>query len=232
MSDRSRIEWTDATWNPVTGCTAVSAGCANCYARRIAQRFHGPRGFDVTLHPNKLDLPRHWRKPRRVFVNSMGDLFHKDVPTAFILDVFRVMNECPQHTFQVLTKRPERMAELAPRLAWTPNIWAGVTVENQEAVGRVSLLRSVPATVRFLSCEPLIGPIDTLPLVGIHWVIVGGETGPGSRPMEESWATTIRERCHTADVPFFFKGHGGRQNTRHLDGLLWNEYPTRPTFNP
>jgi protein gp37 len=229
MSERSRIEWTDATWNPVTGCTPVSAGCEHCYARRMANRFHGPSGFDVTLHLDRLDLPRHWRKPRRVFVNSMGDLFHKDVPNSFILDVFRVMNEFPRHTFQVLTKRPERMVSMAGAVDWTPNIWAGVTVENQGvAAGRISYLQQVPASVRFISCEPLIGPITNLPLGGIGWVIVGGETGPGARQMDYLWPGVIRCLCELDRVPFFFKRWGGRgpnKNVRELDGRTWEQMP-------
>ena len=228
MSDRSRIEWTDATWNPVTGCTSVSAGCANCYARRIAQRFHGPHGFDVTLHPERMSIPQRWRKPRRVFVNSMSDLFHDEVPDLFIMEVFNVMNECLRHTFQVLTKRPDRMASIAGRLAWTPNIWAGVTVENQSSTERIATLRLVPAAVRFISCEPLLGPIYNLPLLGIGWVIVGGETGPNARSMETGWASVIAFHCATARVPFFFKRMGGTgpaRNIRELGGREWNEYP-------
>jgi protein gp37 len=231
MSDRSRIEWTDATWNPVTGCTPVSAGCVNCYARRMAQRFRGPRGFEVTLHMNKLNLPHHWKKPRRVFVASMGDLFHPDVPESFIRDVFRVMNCCPQHTFQVLTKRPERMVALGLSVMWTANIWAGVTVEHVTTARRADVLRKVPAAVRFLSCEPLIGAIDSaLDLRGIHWVIVGGETGPHARPMWPRWVRDIHDRCvkHEPPIPFFFKrwgGSGPNRNNRELDGRMWEQTP-------
>jgi protein gp37 len=232
MSDGSRIEWTDATWNPVTGCTAVSSGCVNCYARRMAQRFHGPNGFDVTLHPEKLDLPRHWMKPRRVFVNSMGDLFHENVPGVFVEAVFQVMNECLHHTFQVLTKRPERMVAIAPLLAWTPNIWAGVTVENQDAIHRIAYLRQTPAYVRFLSCEPLLSSIVLPRLDGIHWIIAGGETGSGARPMRDEWAASLRDRATEAGIPFFFKGHGGKQNTRDLDNRLWNQMPNETEVTP
>jgi protein gp37 len=232
MSDGSRIEWTDATWNPVTGCTAVSSGCVNCYARRMAQRFHGPHGFDVTLHPDRLELPMHWRKPRRVFVNSMSDLFHENVPNAFVLSVFRVMNYLPRHAFQVLTKRPERMVAVAPILTWTPNIWVGVTVENQDAIHRIAYLRETPAAVRFLSCEPLLSPLVLPRLDGIHWIIAGGENGPGARPMREEWSASLRDQAIEAGIPFFFKGHGGKQNTRHLDNRLWNQMPNETEVAP
>lgn len=228
MSAHSRIEWTDATWNPVTGCSAVSAGCANCYARRMAHRFHGPRGFDVTLHPERLEIPFHWRKPRRVFVNSMSDLFHDAVPFDFIAKVFDVMQECEHHTFQVLTKRPARMADMVGRLPWPANVWVGATVENADASNRIGELRRVPAAVRFLSCEPLLGPISNLSLDGIHWVIVGGETGPGARQMDTQWAASIMRQCQDARVPFFFKrigGWGPGRNIRELCGRTWDEYP-------
>jgi protein gp37 len=232
MSDNSRIEWTDATWNPVTGCTAVSSGCVNCYARRMAHRFLGPDGFKVTLHPDRLEIPLRWRKPRRVFVNSMSDLFHPEVSNLFITQVFRVMNHCERHTFQVLTKRPQRIASLHHILSWTPNIWAGVTVENQEAIHRIVYLRDTPAAVRFLSCEPLLSSIELPRLNGIHWIIAGGENGPGARPMREEWAAALRDQAIKAGIPFFFKGHGGKQNTRELDGRLWNEYPARVVVAP
>lgn len=231
MSASSRIEWTDATWNPVTGCTAISAGCQNCYARRMALRLQamGQRryanGFRVTVHPETLDEPRHWRKSRMVFVCSMGDLFHKDVPNWFIQEVFRVMKECPRHTFQILTKRPERMATQDEKF-WSPNVWAGVTVENQDATERLAELLDVPAAVRFISCEPLIGEVTLGNLRGVRWVIVGGETGPGARPMQPDWARAIRDHCLAAKVPFFFKRQGGpRGGSPLLDGREWREMP-------
>lgn len=234
MADHSRIEWTDATWNPVTGCTKVSQGCKHCYAARMATRLQAmgvPRyahGFAVTLHPDLLDLPRHWVRPRRVFVNSMSDLFHSQVPDDYILRVFAVMAALPQHTFQVLTKRPERARALAPQLPWPSNVWCGTSVENDAVIARVDLLRDVPAAVRFLSCEPLLGPLTRLDLLGIHWVIAGGESGPGHRPMEADWARHLRDLCQQEDVPFFFKQWGGatpKSGGRVLDGRTWNGAP-------
>jgi len=189
MSDSSRIEWTDATWNPVTGCNKVSPGCKHCYAERFSERFRGleghpfEQGFDLKLWPQRLRLPLSWKGSRRVFVNSMSDLFHKQVPDDFIVQVFATMINCPQHEFQVLTKRPERLLELLPRLQWPANVWMGVSIENASYAYRADVLRGVPAQVRFLSVEPLLGPIEHLPLDGIHWVIVGGESGPGAREM-------------------------------------------------
>lgn len=208
------------TWNPVTGCTKVSQGCKNCYALRMANRLRAMgmeryrNGFAVTMHDDLVDLPRKWRKPKLVFVNSMSDLFHPDVPLEFIQRVFRVMAECPQHHFQVLTKRSERLVELAPELVWCPNIWMGVSVENADVVQRVRDLQQVPAHVRFLSVEPLIGPIDELPLDDIHWVIVGGESGPGARPLAREWVENLHAQCVAADVPFFFKQWGGVRKDR------------------
>jgi len=251
MAIGSSIEWTEATWNPVAGCTPVSPGCLNCYAARMALRLEAcgessgcakyvgtaKRARDgrpvftgrINLDEGSLDLPRGWRKPRRIFVNSMSDLFHKDVPSEFVRRVFDVMAECPQHDFQVLTKRPERALELSPLLEpWPENVWMGTSVESAIYVHRVRTLRDIPARVRFLSCEPLIGPIPRLPLEGIHWVIVGGESGPGARPMERDWATQIRDRCLTAGVPFFFKQWGGVQKSRtgrRLDRRTWDEMP-------
>lgn len=250
MAQGSRIEWTEATWNPVAGCTPVSAGCLNCYAARMALRLEridpGPDNkYDGTAKRTKsgrpyftgrinldydaLDLPRSWRKPRLIFVNSMSDLFHPDVPVEFIRDVFDVMRECPQHTFQALTKRPERAKLLANELGeWTSNIWLGTSVENMLVVDRVRTLAKVPAKVRFLSCEPLIGPIPRLPLKGIHWVIVGGESGPNSRPIEHEWVTQIRDQCVSKKVAFFFKQWGGvrkHETGRELEGQTWDEMP-------
>lgn len=213
MADRSAIEWTDATWNPVTGCTKVSPGCAHCYAERFAERFRGvpghpyERGFDVQLRPERLELPLTWKRPRAVFVNSMSDLFHEAVPDAYIEQVFSVMERAGRHLFQVLTKRPERAAALAPRLPWPANIWIGASVENQRFACRLAPLRQIPAQLRFLSCEPLLGPL-TLDLSGIGWVISGGESGPGARPMRPDWVRSLRRQCDDAAVPFFFKQAG------------------------
>jgi protein gp37 len=234
MSDNTGIEWTDATWNPVTGCTKVSPGCKNCYAERLALRLRAmgnPRyrnGFSLTLHPDQLPLPLRWRQPKRVFVNSMSDLFHEAVPEAYIRRVFDVMAEAHWHTFQILTKRSRRLASLAPRLAWPANVWQGVSVESQRYTSRVGDLQGVPAAVRFLSVEPLLGSISRLPLDGIHWVIVGGESGSGRRPIEAAWAREIRDQCVSAGVAFFFKQWGGRtpkSGGRRLDGRIWDETP-------
>lgn len=239
MAQTSSIEWTDATWNPVTGCTKVSAGCKNCYALRMARRLHSmgqPRyknNFRVTLHPDLVDAPLRWRTPRQVFVNSMSDLFHDRVPDAFIRQVFKTMADASWHTFQILTKRPERLLAMARELPWPENVWMGVSVENQRYVPRIHYLRRVPAAVRFLSVEPLIGPVPRLPVSGIDWVIVGGESGPRCRPMDPSWVRQIRDRCITYGVPFFFKQWGGtrKKNTgRQLDGRTWDEMPV-PSSN-
>jgi protein gp37 len=235
VSEHTGIEWTDATWNPVTGCTKISPGCKNCYAERLALRLHAmgnPRyrkGFAVTLHPDLLTLPLRWRQPRRIFVNSMSDLFHEAVPEDYIRQVFDVMARADWHVFQILTKRSERLALLAPRFGWTPNIWQGVSVESARYTSRIDHLRTVPAAVRFLSVEPLLGPVPNLPLDGIHWVIVGGESGAGRRPMAAAWAHEIRDQCVRAGVPFFFKQWGGRtpkSGGRVLDGRTWDEMPT------
>src|SRR4051812_4848285 len=201
MSNQSNIEWTDATWNPVTGCTQVSPGCDHCYALTFAERFRGvpghpyEQGFDLRLWPEMLELPLRWKKPRKIFVNSMSDLFHAELPLAYIARVFDVMNRCPQHTFQVLTKRPEIALAHASQLKWTPNIWMGTSVENALVSRRIETLQQIPAHVRFLSLEPLIGPLAKLRLAGIDWVIVGGESGPGARPMQEAWVRQIRTQC-------------------------------------
>lgn len=233
MSDRSKIEWTEATWNPVRGCSKVSPGCKHCYAERFAERFRGTKGhpyedgFDLRTVPEMLDQPLRWRRPRFVFTNSMSDLFHDDVPVAYIRKVFSVMEQAHQHTFQILTKRAERLVRLAPSLRWPRNVWQGVSVESQAYVGRVDLLRKVPAAVRFLSVEPMLGPVEP-DLIGIHWVIVGGESGPLARPMEKEWVRALRDKCRTARVPFFFKQWGGVQKKkagRLLDGQTWDEFP-------
>lgn len=234
MSGWSKIEWTHRTWNPVTGCTKVSPGCAHCYAERFAyrlQKMGNPRyknGFAVTLHEDLLDRPLRWKKPSLIFVNSMSDLFHEQVPVGFIMNVFETMNKASWHIFQVLTKRSERLRDLAKVLAWTPNIWVGVSVESAEYYERIRHLLAVPARVRFLSCEPLLGPLDNLPLEGIHWVIVGGESGPDARPMRLEWVLSIKEQCEKAGIPFFFKQWGGVQKWRNGRKLLnkeYNEYP-------
>ena len=234
MGDRSSIEWTDATWNPVTGCSKVSPGCQHCYAERLAHRLKAMgvptyrNAFDVTLHPHVLERPLHWRRPRRVFVNSMSDLFHEEVPEDFIRSVFSVMARAPQHVFQILTKRADRLLEVASSLSWPSNVWQGVSVENAAYTWRIDRLRRVPATVRFLSIEPLLGPIPDLPLDGISWVIVGGESGYGHRTADPDWVRIIRDQCVTAHVPFFFKQWGGRTpkaGGRLLDGKVWDQMP-------
>lgn len=222
------------TWNPVTGCTKVSQGCKHCYAERMANRLTAMgadryrNGFSVTLHPDLVDVPRRWRQPRVVFVNSMSDLLHDDIPLTYIQRVFATMRDCPHHTFQVLTKRSERLAELASSLPWTNNIWMGVSVEDARVLHRVAHLQSVPAKIRFLSLEPLIGPLDVLPLDGIHWVIVGGESGPKARPMRKEWVSSILHQCRAAKVPFFFKQWGGVRKDltgRELNGRIYSETP-------
>lgn len=234
MPKQSAIEWTNWTWNPVTGCTKVSQGCKHCYAERMAKRLKAmgsPRytnGFRVTLHEDLIELPRRWKNPRLVFVNSMSDLFHEDVPEDFIQRVFEVMKDCPQHTFQVLTKRTARLRELGPRLPWATNIWMGVSVEDDRVLDRIEDLRETPALVRFLSCEPLIGPLVDLNLEGIHWLIAGGESGPKSRPMDGDWVRDLRDQCVRAKVAFFFKQWGGARKDltgRLLDGLTFDEFP-------
>ncbi len=222
------------TWNPVTGCTKVSQGCKHCYAERMAKRLIAMgaeryrNGFSVTLHPDLVDIPRGWRLPRVVFVNSMSDLFHDDIPLAYIQRVFATMRDCPRHTFQVLTKRSERLVELARHLPWPENMWMGVSVEDARVLHRVADLQSVRAKVRFLSLEPLIGPLESLPLDGIHWVIVGGESGPQARPMRKEWVKDILRQCRAAKVPFFFKQWGGIRKDltgRELYGRTYSEMP-------
>jgi len=240
MAQPSSIEWTEATWNPVTGCSKVSPGCAHCYAETFAERFRGvpghpyERGFDLQLRPERLEQPLEWTQPRMIFVNSMSDLFHDDVPGQFIESVLGVMAEAHWHTFQILTKRSERLAQLAPRLPWPDNVWIGVSVENQRWTCRIDDLRKVPAKVHFLSCEPLLGALR-LDLQGIDWVIVGGESGPHARPMKADWVREIRQQCQETGVPFFFKQWGAhneigqrvgkRRAGRLLDKRLWNGLP-------
>lgn len=229
MATVTSIEWTHRTWNPVTGCTKVSQGCKHCYAERLADRFWGDRPFtDVRVHPERLDQPMSIRRPSMIFVNSMSDLFHSDVEELFIRQVFDVMVRCPHHTFQVLTKRGQRLASLGQQLPWPPNIWMGVSVESEDEIQRIDQLRAAPAAVRFLSLEPLIGPLPALDLRGIHWVIVGGESGPQARPMDGKWVRSIRRQCRAAGVPFFFKQWGGvfkKQAGRLLDGRTYDEFP-------
>ena len=234
MAVSTAIEWTEATWNPVTGCTKVSIGCTNCYAERLAKRLQAmgnpnyARGFEVTLHEHMLSLPLTWRQPRIVFVNSMSDMFHEQVPLDFIRRMFDVMRRASHHTFQALTKRSERLADLAPKLDWPANVWMGVTVEHADYVGRINDLRQTGARVKFLSLEPLLGPMPRLDLADIDWVIVGGESGPHARPMDPNWARDLREQCRRADVPFFFKQWGGtnkKKAGRVLDGRTWDDMP-------
>jgi len=234
MAAQSRIEWTESTWNPVTGCTKISNGCKNCYAERMAKRLRAMgqpnyvNGFNVTLHEKTLPLPLTWKKPQRIFVNSMSDLFHKDVPDEFIIRIFDIMRRAYWHRFQVLTKRSERLLALNSELCWAENIWMGVTVENQDCSFRIDNLRRTNACIKFLSMEPLLGPVQQLNLTGLGWIIVGGESGPGARPIEEDWVLDIRNQCHKAHVPFFFKQWGGTQKKktgRLLEGRTWNEMP-------
>jgi protein gp37 len=234
VSDRSTIEWTDASWNPVTGCTQVSPGCDHCYALTFAERFRGvpghpyEQGFDLRLWPERLELPLTWRRPRRIFVNSMSDLFHRDVPTDYIQQVFGTMRRADWHVFQILTKRPGRLRRIAADLPWPQNVWMGVSIEASEFAWRASYLREVPAAVRFVSAEPLLGPLDGVDLRGIDWIITGGESGPGHRPINESWVRALRDRCNAEGVAFFHKQWGGRwpkQGGRELDGRTYDEWP-------
>jgi len=234
MAFNSSIEWTESTWNPITGCTKVSPGCKFCYAERMAKRLKAmgsanyENGFKLTLHEHVLDLPLTWNKPQTIFVNSMSDLFHKNVPLEFIQKMFDVMNKAYWHKFQILTKRSERLFELDPLLTWTDNIWMGVSVENENYTYRIDHLRYTNAKVKFLSIEPLIGPIEKPDLTNINWVIVGGESGPGARPMKEDWVIKIRDECRKAKVPFFFKQWGGinkKKTGRFLEGRTWDELP-------
>ncbi|MFX1708819.1 phage Gp37/Gp68 family protein [Chitinophaga sp. CC14] len=231
---QSNIEWTEMTWNPVTGCTKVSAGCKYCYAEVMAKRLQAmgvekyKDAFKVRLHNDALQIPYTWKKQKIVFVNSMSDLFHKQVPDHFIKEVFRVMNENPQHTFQVLTKRADRLLELHTQLRWTHNIWMGVSIEDGRVLGRLDLLRQTNARTKFLSCEPLIGPLSNMDLTNIDWVIVGGESGPKARAMDSSWVLDIMDQCKQKDVAFFFKQWGGvnkKRSGRLLNGRTYDEMP-------
>jgi protein gp37 len=233
MAENSGIEWTDATWNFLTGCSHISPGCDHCYAEALSKRLQATgahryrNGFQLTFHPEVLPLPLSWRRPRRIFVNSMSDLFHEEVPIDWIRQGFEVMAATPQHSYQILTKRADRVRRLAPALVWSPNVWMGVSVENQVFAFRAKRLAEVPAAVRFLSVEPLLGPV-TLDLTGIDWVIVGGESGPHARPMHPDWARSVRDQCAASGVPFFFKQWGGRTpkaGGRILDGRTWDAFP-------
>jgi protein gp37 len=234
MAHASAIEWTESTWNPVTGCTKVSPGCKHCYAEIMARRLRAmgqpnyANGFRLTLQPHMLEIPLRWRRPQTIFVNSMSDLFHPDVPLDYVRDVFRIMARAYWHRFQVLTKRAERLEELSSALTWTSNIWMGVSVESARYRSRIDSLRRTGAQIRFLSLEPLLGPLPDLDLTGIDWVIVGGESGPGARPMPPEWVTDLRDQCQRARVPFFFKQWGGRHKKRTgrlLEGRVWDEMP-------
>ena len=240
MAARSSIEWTESTWNPVTGCSKISPGCKHCYAERMALRLKAmghpayAHGFRLTLHESRLTLPLQWKRPQMIFVNSMSDLFHEDVPVEFILSVFDVMHRAWWHTFQVLTKRSRRLLELSDHISWPPNVWMGVSVENQDYTFRIDHLKRTGARVKFLSLEPLLGPLPNLDLQGIDWVIVGGESGPRARPMAEEWVVEIRDQCLEAQVPFFFKQWGGtrkKRNGRLLQGRTWDEMPPIPPTN-
>jgi protein gp37 len=236
MGEKSSIEWTEATWNPLTGCNKVSLGCKNCYAERMSIRLKAmgqpnySNGFELTLHEKSLEIPLFWKKPMNIFVNSMSDLFHEEVPLDFIQRVFEVMNKAHWHRFQVLTKRSERLRDLSSQLHWASNIWMGVSVENQNYAYRIEHLRETGAFIKFLSIEPMLGPMNDIDLKSIDWVIVGGESGQGARPVNPSWVTGLRDRCQAANVPFFFKQWGGinkKKAGRKLDGRTWNEMPSR-----
>ena len=234
MATISKIEWTETTWNPVTGCTKISYGCKHCYAERMSKRLQTMgmekyrRGFEVVVHESVLKEPLKWKKPSVVFVNSMSDLFHKVVPSEFVQSVFEVMNQASQHTFQILTKRPGRVMQIDARLDWGPNIWLGTSIESERWLNRLDQLKSTGAYTKFLSLEPLLGPLPDLDLSGIDWVIVGGESGPGARPMNADWVKEIRDNCLDSEVPFFFKQWGGvfkKRTGRTLDGQTWDEMP-------
>jgi protein gp37 len=241
MADNSAIEWTEATWNPVTGCDRVSPGCAHCYAKTFAERWRGvpghpyEQGFDLRFWPQRLQQPLRWTRPRMIFVNSMSDLFHEDVPLDYIRAVFDVMGRAEHHTFQILTKRHERLAELAGEITWHPNVWMGVSIENRRFVHRADALRQVGAAVRFISAEPLLGPLEGLDLSGIDWLIAGGESGPGHRPIRVEWLRDLRDRCADEGTAYFFKqwgGHRPKSGGRTLDGLEWSEMPAERALQP
>lgn len=234
MGTKSKIEWTETTWNPITGCTKISSGCKHCYAERMARRLHAMgskrylNGFNLTVHEDLFEAPLHWKKPRHIFVNSMSDLFHENLDFQTIKSIFDTMNKAQHHTFQVLTKRSEVLQEFAPYLEWGSNIWMGVTVESNEYLSRISDLKSIPAKTKFISFEPLLSDIRDVNFSGIDWVIVGGESGPGARPMEEEWVLSIKEMCTAQQTAFFFKQWGGvnkKKAGRILKGRTWNEYP-------
>lgn len=238
MAHQSPIEWTESTWNPVTGCTKISPGCKHCYAERMAKRLKAmgqpnyADGFKLTLQPHMLELPLHWKKPQTIFVNSMSDLFHEKVPLEYIQRVFDVMRRADWHQFQILTKRAERLLELDPELDWPAQVWMGVSVENTDYKSRIDCLRRTHAKIKFLSLEPLLGPLKRMNLKGIDWAIVGGESGPGARPIQPEWVTEIRDQCHKAKVPFFFKQWGGvnkKRTGRRLEGRTWDEMPRART---
>jgi protein gp37 len=231
---KSSIEWTESTWNPLTGCTKVSDGCKHCYAERMARRLKAmgqanyANGFKLTMHPHVLEKPLLWKPPQMIFVNSMSDLFHSEVPAQYIMQVFDTMRRAHWHTFQVLTKRAKRLPKLDPRIDWPANVWMGVSIENESVQWRIDCLRETRARTKFLSLEPLLGPLPNLNLEGIDWVIVGGESGPKARPMDQAWVSDIRDQCVTANVPFFFKQWGGvqkKRNGRLLDGRTWDQLP-------
>jgi protein gp37 len=242
MATNSRIEWTETTWNPVTGCTKISPGCEHCYAERMAKRLQAmgsPNyryGFKTTCHSHLIRSPLSWKKSRVVFVNSMSDLFHEDVPDSFVKKIFRTMSQAKQHCFQVLTKRSQRLRKMSSSLIWTENTWAGVSVENSDYLSRIDDLRQTAASVKFLSLEPLLAPLADLDLRGIDWVIVGGESGPGARPMKKEWVIDIRNQCERAGIPFFFKQWGGinkKKKGRLLEGKTWDDMPKRgPCIHP
>lgn len=237
----SKIEWTESTWNPVTGCTKVSPGCKHCYAERMAKRLKAmgqanyANGFELTLQEHMLERPLTWKKPQQIFVNSMSDLFHKDVPLEYILRVFDVMKRASWHQFQVLTKRSQRLMELSDELEWPDNVWMGVSVETTDYLYRIDHLRATGAKIKFLSLEPLLGPLPDMNLTNIDWAIVGGESGPGARPIKKKWVIDIRDQCFLANVPFFFKQWGGvqkKKNGRELDGQFYDELPVTSSLHP
>lgn len=239
MAQNSKIEWTECTWNPVTGCSKISPGCKHCYAERMALRLQAMgqpnyrNGFNVTIHQHMLELPLKWRNPKKIFVNSMGDMFHRLVPDDFVVESFRVMTKAAQHQFQLLTKRSSRLQQMASDLPWPQNLWAGVTVETADYLERIDHLKQTPAAVKFLSLEPLLGPIPDINLEGIDWVIAGGESGPGARPMNQKWVVDIRDQCLTVGIPFFFKQWGGVNKKlagRILQGQTYNQMPRANTY--
>lgn len=236
MSGKTKIEWTEVSWNPITGCTKISDGCKNCYAARLTRRLvvmHNPRyknGFEVTIHEDLIEAPLKWKTPKMIFVNSMSDLFHEKVQDDVILKIFETMNKCPQHIFQVLTKRPERLVLLNDKINWTENIWLGVSIESSKYLNRADLLRGTGAYIKFISAEPLIGELNRINLENIDWIIVGGESGPGARPMNREWVTTLRDVARDSETAFFFKQWGGtnkKKAGRLLDGRTYDEYPKR-----